>query len=113
MIKVLFLCPIGVRKAHEAATATPIRKGSGLTCSVLAMSRAIGAEITAVAVLFITSDRVMVTTISKASTAGAGRSPARPTMPRAISAVPPLASSAAPIGIIEPSSTMTGHSTDS
>ena len=27
----LFLCPIGVRNAHDAATATPINSESGLT----------------------------------------------------------------------------------
>ena len=29
----MFLCPIGVRKAHDAATATPIKNGSGLIFS--------------------------------------------------------------------------------
>ena len=48
MMIVLFLCPMGVRNAHEAATATPIRNGSGFTLSRPAISTAIGAAITAV-----------------------------------------------------------------
>ena len=77
------------------------------------MSTPIGAAIRAVATLLSTSERVMVTTIRIASTT-LPATPASPsTMACAISAVPPLASRAAPMGSSEPSSTITGHSTDS
>ena len=64
MMSVLFLCPIGVKNAQDAATATPIKNGSGLTPSRPAISTAIGAAMTAVAVLFMTSDKVIVTAIN-------------------------------------------------
>ena len=74
---------------------------------------AIGAAITAVAVLFMMSDRVMVTTINRVSTTQGAAPSVTSTIAWATTAVPPLASSAVPIGIIEPSRTMTGHSIDS
>ncbi len=77
------------------------------------MSTAIGAAMTAVAVLFMTSDSVIVTTTRSSNTNPADSPADRSTMPPAISAVPPVASSALPIGIMDPSSTMTGHSTES
>ena len=67
----LFLCPMGVRNAQDAPTATAIRNGSGLTPSLLAMSTAMGAEITAVAVLLSTSDRVITTIIRMVRTTAA------------------------------------------
>ena len=42
---VLFLCPIGVRKAQEAATATAMSQESGLVCVVVAIPMATGAAI--------------------------------------------------------------------
>ncbi len=68
MMSVLFLWPMGVRNAQEAATATAIRNGSALTPSRAATSRATGAAMTAVAVLFMTSDSVIVTIMSNVST---------------------------------------------
>ena len=68
MINVLFLCPIGVKNAQDAATATHIKNGSAFTPRLSAMSIAIGAAITAVAVLFMTSDSVIVTIIRTVST---------------------------------------------
>jgi hypothetical protein len=100
---------MGVRKAAEAATATAIRNGSGLTSSVSAMVIATGAATIAVAVLLSMSDSVIVTTISTVRIAQAGQPSVR-SRPSAISAVPPEVSSAAPSGIIEPRSTTTGHS---
>ena len=64
----------------------------------------------AVAVLFSTSLSVMVTTMSSVSVPQAGQPALIDTSPCARSSVPPDASSAAPRGIIEPSSTTTGHS---
>src|SRR5210317_1850804 len=111
-MRVLFLWPIGVRKAHDAATATPIRNGSGLTLRRAAISIAMGAAMTAVAVLFMTSDNVIVT-ITRSVKTTTGENPAdKSTMLPAINAVPPVDCSAPPIGIMEPSRTMTGHSTD-
>jgi len=85
MMIVLFLCPIGVRKAHEAATATAIRKGSGLTPRLPAICTEMGAAIRQVATLFRKSDRVMVTIISTVSVTQAGAPAVRATMPSAIS----------------------------
>ena len=77
------------------------------------MSTATGAAMTAVAVLFMTSDNVIVTMISRVRTK-AGDSPEDSvTIPSAISDVPPVDCSALPIGIIEPSRTITGHSIES
>jgi hypothetical protein len=70
---VLFLCPIGVRNAAEAATATAIRNGSGLTARRSAMVIATGAATMAVAVLLRMSDSVIVTTISTVRIAQAGQ----------------------------------------
>ncbi len=109
----LFWWPIGVRKAQEAPTATAIRKLSGLTARRSAMPTEIGAMTTAVAALFMMSDSVMVTISTSVSSSAAGKPAAMSTSPLAISAVAPLASSAPPTGIIAPSSTMTGQSTDS
>ena len=57
---VLFLCPIGVRKAQDADTATAIRNVSAFKFSVCASCMLIGAITKVVAVLFKTSDSVMV-----------------------------------------------------
>ena len=57
---VLFLCPIGVRKAHDAETATAIRNVSVFKFSVCANCMLIGAITKVVAVLFKISDSVMV-----------------------------------------------------
>src|SRR5210317_484181 len=113
MTMVLFLWPMGVRNAQDAATATAIRNESGLASRRVAISTAIGAAISAVATLFNTSERVMVTSISMVRTATVGRPVVHSTMALATSVVPPLVSSAVPIGIMEPSSTITGHSTES
>ena len=102
-----------MRNALDAATATAIRNGSGFTPSRDAISTATGAAITAVAVLFMTSDKVIVTMISRVRTTAGENPDASETIPSAISVVPPVACNAAPIGIMLPSSTMTGHSTDS
>ena len=110
---VLFLCPIGVRNAHDAATATAIRNGSGLTPSWCAMSTPIGAAMSAVATLLSTSERLIVTIINAARTATTGNPAVQLTIVLAMSAVPPLDSNAVPIGINDPSKMMTGHSTDS
>ena len=71
-----------------------------------------GAATIAVAVLFSTSDSVIVTTISTVRIAQAGQPPVsadqRPGDQRGAARA---SSSAAPSGIIEPSSTTTGHST--
>ena len=110
---VFSLDPKATLHALDAATATPIKNGSGLTSSRAAISIAMGAAITAVAVLFMTSESVIVTTTSKVSTT-TGEKPAEiSTIPPAMSAVPPVACSAPPIGIMHPNSTMTGHSTES
>ena len=70
----------------------------------------IGAVMIAVAVLFMTSDRVIVSTINRASTKTGEKPSDKLMMPPAINAVPPLDSSALPIGIMLPSRMMTGHS---
>jgi hypothetical protein len=64
----------------------------------------------AVVALGMMSDNHMDTAITSASTAQTGKSPAVEMIPFAISPVPPEASSACPMGIIAPSSTITGHS---
>ena len=110
MIRVLFLWPIGVRKAQLAATATVIRKGSGLTPRLSAILTATGAAMTAVATLFMMSESVIVTTISTVRMAQAGQPAVWATMVSAISLVPPEFSRAMPSGINEASNTMTGHS---
>jgi len=51
---------MGVRKAQEAPTATAIRNGSILTPNEIAIPDAIGAIISAVAALLITSERHIV-----------------------------------------------------
>ena len=62
----LFWCPIGVRNAHDAATATAIKNGSGLTLSFSAAVRPTGPITTAVAALLMILDSAMVTTIRNA-----------------------------------------------
>ena len=101
---------MGVRNALDAATATAIRNGSGETSRLAAIWMPTGAATMVVAVLFSTSDRVIVTSISTVSTTHAGSPWANPTSAPAISSVPPELSSAAPNGIIDPSKTTTGHS---
>ena len=61
-MSVLFWCPMGVRKAQEAPTATAMRKGSELTPSHPAVPMAMGHMTAAVAALFMRSERNMVTT---------------------------------------------------
>ena len=112
-MSVLFLWPIGVKKAQDAPIATPIRYESGLTLRRCAISTATGAAIIAVATLFITSESVMVTMISKTKISTGENNSDKPTKLDAINAVPPVASKALPIGIIEPKRTITGHSMDS
>ncbi len=53
-----------------------------------------------------------MTIIKMPRTATVGRFSDQSTIVLAMSAVPPLCSSAVPIGIKHPSSTITGHSTD-
>ena len=79
----------------------------------LAISIAIGAAMTAVAVLFITSDSVIVTTTSNSNTMAGEKPDDTSTMPCAIKAVPPVSCNAPPIGIMEPRRTITGHSIES
>src|SRR5680860_1906826 len=99
-MSVLFLWAIGVMKAQEAAIATAIRKASEFTLSLSAISMAIGAPITAVAVLFKTSDRLMITTIRTVSTTAGANPSVNRTMLVAISSVPPELSSATPNGCL-------------
>src|SRR5210317_361936 len=112
MTMVLFLWPMGVRNAQDAATATAIRNESGLASSRVAISMPMGAAISAVATLFNTSERVMVTSIRMVSTATVGQPAVQSTIALATRVLPPLFSRAAPIGIIEPRRTITGHSTE-
>jgi len=81
-----------------AATATPMRNGSASAPSSTAISTAIGAAMTAVAVLFMMSDRVMVTTISSARTRAGDQPAASVTMPSAMIDVAPVVSRAATCG---------------
>ena len=99
-----------MRNAEEAATATAIRNGSGETPSDCAIWMPTGAATMVVAVLLSTSDSDMVTTIRTVRTTQAGSPSVSPTSAPAINSVPPEVSSAAPSGIIEPKSTITGHS---
>ncbi|MFN7131725.1 MAG: hypothetical protein ACK4N5_06560, partial [Myxococcales bacterium] len=64
-----------VRKAQEAATATPIRKASGWTCNCSARRMLTGAAMIVVALLLRMSDSVIVTTISSSRLTQAGRPP--------------------------------------
>ncbi len=107
----LFWWPMGVRKAQEAPTATAMRKGSGLTPMRAAMPAATGAATTAVAALFMTSERVIVSTSKSASSTTGETSPPRARSASAMSAVPPVSSSALPTGIMAPKSTITDQST--
>src|SRR5210317_1303544 len=112
MTMVLFLWPMGVRNAQDAATATAIRNESGLASRRVAISMAIGAAISAVATLLKTSERVMVRSIRTVGTAAVGQPAVQSTIVLATRVVPPLSSKAVPIGIIEPRRTITGHSTE-
>ena len=104
---------MGVRKAAEAATATAIRKGSGETLRLSAMAMPTGGAATmTVALLLMTSESVMVTTIEDGEH-GPDRQPLGQPRKRVRDQRrwPPEVSSAAPSGIIEPSSTITGQAT--
>ena len=67
MMMVLFWCPMGVKKEHDAPIAVAIKKGSTCTCSVCAKLMAMGAITTVVAALFMKSESVMVTIINTVS----------------------------------------------
>ena len=71
------------------------------------------AAMSAVAVLFNTSESVIVTTIRAVKTIQAGHWCAISITPSTISAVLPVSVMANPSGIIDPSNIMTDHSTDS
>ena len=108
---VLFLCPIGVRKAHDADTATAIRNVSVFKFSVCANCMLIGAITKVVAVLFKISDSVMVIIIIIAIINQGTIYDAYFVKIWTIISVVPLLSRAAPKGITEAKRIITGHST--
>ncbi len=83
----LHWCPMGVRNAHDAPTATAIKNGSGCRPSVPEMPTAIGAMMNAVAALLMMSERHMVTIMTRVIIDHGGRAPVRPLMDSAISPV--------------------------
>ncbi len=91
--------------------ATAIRNGSAWTCICSAIVTETGAITTAVAALFMTSDRVIATmsTITSITTGDTPGATARSAL--ASTPVVPVCSRAVPIGIIAPRSTTTGQST--
>ena len=77
-----------------------------------AMLTAMGAMMMAVAALFMRSDKVMVTIMSKANMYTGSALPARLINASAINFVVPVACNAPPIGIIAASKTMMDQSID-
>ena len=83
----LHWCPMGVRNAHDAPTATAIKNGSGCRPRVSEMPTAIGAMMNAVAALLMMSERHMVTIMTRVIIDHDGSSLVRPLMDSAISPV--------------------------
>ena len=110
MTRVLFWWPMGVRKEQEAPTLTVIRKVSGFRCMAWAMPTAMGAIITAVATLFMMSDRVMVRISSIASMYTASRLPARDKPQFVMMSEAPVVCRALPRGIMEANKMMIDQS---
>ena len=96
MIRALFWCPIGVRKAQEVPIATAIKKGSGLAPRRVAIVKAMGAMTTAVAALLRMSETVMVTIKMAAMTTTGGRPAVAPKIQSAMRPDAPVVSRAPP-----------------
>ncbi|MNT44817.1 hypothetical protein D3C72_1813590 [compost metagenome] len=104
---------MGVRNEQDAPIATAISSASGLTPSWLAALKAIGHITAAVAALFMTSERVMVTSNSRVSTITGWPWAILSISSRASRSAAPLLDMAPATGIRAPSRTITGQSMDS
>ena len=101
---------MGVKKAQDAPIATVIKNGSVFTPKEIAIPTDIGAIISAVAALFIISERHIVIIIIRARIKPGDIPEVTLTILFASSRVVPVVCRASLIGIIDPNNTTTGQS---